>query len=38
MLLDNPIYEIEEFELHDLDFPDLVNEIAESDEERQLTE
>lgn len=36
--LDNPIYEIEEFEVNDVDFPDLVNKIAENDIERQLTE
>jgi len=36
--LDNPIYEIEEFEVHDLDFQDLVGEITESDGERRLTE
>ena len=33
-----PIYEIEELEVHDLDFPDLVNEIADSDGNRQLME
>lgn len=36
--LDTPIYEIEEFEVHDLDLPDIVNEIADSDGERRLSE
>lgn len=31
--IENPIYEIEEFEVHDIDLPDLVNEIADSDED-----
>jgi len=36
--LDNPIYEIEEFEVHDMDFPDLMNEIADSNGDSRLTE
>jgi len=36
--LENPIYEIEEFEIHDVDFPDLMNEIADSDGDRRLIE
>lgn len=36
--LEDPIYEIEEFEIQDVDFPDLINEIADSDADRQLTE
>lgn len=36
--LDNPIYEIEEFEITDVGFPNLVNKIADSDSEHQLTE
>jgi len=36
--LENPIYEIEEFEIHDTDFPDLINEIADGDGDRGLTE
>jgi hypothetical protein len=36
--LDNPIYEIEEFEVYDMDFPDLMNEIADSDGDRRLPE
>lgn len=36
--LKEPIYEIEDFDVKDIDFPDLVNEIANSDDERQLTE
>jgi len=36
--LDNPIYEIEEFEIYDMDFPDLMNEIASSDGDRHPTE
>jgi len=36
--LDNVIYEIDEFEINDVDLPDLVNEIAESDDESQLIE
>lgn len=35
-VLDNLIYKIEEFEVHDVDFPNLMNEIADSDGERQL--
>jgi len=36
--LEDPIYEIEEFEIQDVDLPDLMNEIADSDGERRLTE
>ncbi|RDZ51740.1 hypothetical protein C5B91_21120, partial [Haloferax sp. Atlit-10N] len=36
--LDTPIYEIEEFEVHDLDLPDIVNEIVNSDGEHRLPE
>jgi MoxR-like ATPase len=36
--LENPIYEIEEFEVHDMDFPDLMNEIADSNGDPRLTE
>jgi len=36
--LDNPIYEIEEFKVYDMDFPDLMNEIADSDGDRRLPE
>jgi hypothetical protein len=36
--LGNPIYEIEEFEIHGVDFPDLMNEIADSDGDRRLIE
>lgn len=36
--LDNPISQIEEFEVQDVDFPDLVNEVAESNDENKLTE
>lgn len=36
--LENPIYEIDEFEVHDVGFPEIINEIADTDEDRQLTE
>ena len=36
--LDNSIYEIEEFEVYDMDFPDLMNEIASSGGDRHPTE
>ncbi|NLV08157.1 hypothetical protein GOC83_18695 [Haloarcula rubripromontorii] len=36
--LDNSIYDIEEFEVHDMDFPGLIQEITDSDGDRQLTE
>jgi molybdopterin-guanine dinucleotide biosynthesis protein len=36
--LDNVIYEIDEFEIHDVEVPDLVNEITEGDNESQLIE
>jgi len=36
--LDNPIYEIEEFEVHNMDFPDLMNEIADGNGDSRLTE
>lgn len=36
--LENPIYEIDEFEVDEFDFPDLVNGIADSDDERRLME
>lgn len=36
--LDDPIQEIEEFDVDDLDVPDVMDEIAEDDNDRQLTE
>lgn len=36
--LENSIFEIEEFEVQDMGFPDLMHEIADSDADRQLME